>query len=91
MEENENRHSFSHRLIDRIYYKNQLIFLIIFGKHRDMAIKLKCCDTIICYQIVRKPDNFYPGHFSYILHDTSTYGQCIRLAHPNSLIGIHYI
>ncbi|OTF73040.1 hypothetical protein BLA29_003258, partial [Euroglyphus maynei] len=36
--------------------------------------------------IVRKADSFYPGHYSYLLHDNITYGQCIRIAHPNSLI-----
>lgn len=90
MEQNENRHLFSRRLIGRIYGKNQLIFLIVFGKHRNLAKNLKCCDTIIAYEIVRKADSFYPGHYSYLLHDNITYGQCIRIAHPNSLIGNCY-
>lgn len=83
---NKGHYPFEEIKIRKLYENRQLIFISVFGKHCSHAKSINNLDTIVVYNLIRKTDPNHPGFYSYLLYDGNTYGQCIRIAEPASLI-----
>lgn len=73
-------------LLRQLYNKHMLIYISIFGEHRYTAKYLKTFDKIVVFNFIKKVDRFYCQRWCYLLYDGNSFGQCIRVAHKNSLI-----
>ena len=50
------------------------------------AIKLKPLDIIVACNLLIRPDNLYPGYYSYLLQSGDSFGKALRICQPKSMI-----
>lgn len=74
-------------ILKQLYNKHMLIYISVFGEqHRGTAKCLQTFDSIVVFNFIKKVDRFYSKRWCYLLYDGTSFGQCIRVAHKNSLI-----
>ena len=84
------RHHYTRYDLEDLYNDNKLMFICAYGSMAIAARTLKPMDIFVAYNILVKPDENFPGYFSYVLYHGDAFGRIIRPCSNESLMGWYF-